>query len=275
MSAIDEKLLRSLLDQNLSSMKTFVQLTFNEFRSEMKELREENGELRKSLEFSQNVVDEMRKEMSDLKSSVRNNSSLSNTVVELSERLRIFEDNSRNKNIRITGVPEVGIENSEQSIARVQKLLSEKLRVENVQVSDAYRIGKIQSQSTQGPRPIIVKLLSVNDKICCFKSSIRLKGSNIFISDDVCKATLEIRRQKLDFLKQKRNEGFIAYFSGIEVIVKQRREPNQNVPPSNPSTLSSQRDSVVTEIPSRASTSANGNNVQPGNRQLRTKSNKK
>ena len=50
MSAIDEKLLRSLLDQNLSSMKTFVQLTFNEFRSEMKELREENRELRISLE---------------------------------------------------------------------------------------------------------------------------------------------------------------------------------------------------------------------------------
>ena len=119
----------------------------------------------------------MPKEMSDLKSSVRSNSSLSNTVVELSERLRIFEDNSRNKNIRMTGVPEVGIENSEQSIARVQKLLSEKLRVENVQVSDAYRIGKIQSQSNQGPRPIIVKLLSVNDKICCFKSSIRLKGA--------------------------------------------------------------------------------------------------
>ena len=78
----------------------------------------------KSLEFPQNEMNELRKEMSDPKTSDRNNSSLSKTVVQLSERLRIFEDISRNKNIRITSVPAVGNENSEQSITRVQNPLT-------------------------------------------------------------------------------------------------------------------------------------------------------
>ena len=103
----------------------------------------------------------MRKEMSELKSSDRSNSSSSNTEAELSERLRRFEDLSRYKNIGITAAPGVGNENSEQSITRVQKLLSEKLRLDNIQVGNAYRIDKIQSQSDQSPCPIIAKLLSL------------------------------------------------------------------------------------------------------------------
>ena len=80
--------------------------------------------------------------------------------------------------------------------------------MDNIQVGDAYRIGKIQSLSAQDLRPIIAKLLSVDEKMICFKSSI----SNILILVVFCKATLEIRRQKLDFPKQKRNEEFIAFF---------------------------------------------------------------
>ena len=50
----------------------------------------------------------------------------------------------------------------------------------------------------------------------------KLKGTNIFINEDVCKATMEIRKTKLKELKEKREQGFIAYFSGADLITKER-----------------------------------------------------
>ena len=49
-----------------------------------------------------------------------------------------------------------------------------------------------------------------------------LKGTDTFISEDVCKDTLPIRREKLGLLKDKRDEGFVAYFSGVNAVFKQR-----------------------------------------------------
>ena len=51
---------------------------FNESKNEIRELLEENSELRKSFEFSQNEMEEIRKEMSNLKFLDCYNSSLSN-----------------------------------------------------------------------------------------------------------------------------------------------------------------------------------------------------
>ena len=50
----------------------------------------------------------------------------------------------------------------------------------------------------------------------------RLKGSNLYINEDVSKATHEIRKLKMHELKEKRKQGLIAYFSGIQLIVKKR-----------------------------------------------------
>ena len=65
---------------------------------------------------------------------------------------------------------------------------------------------------------------TVNDKVTCFKSSKLLKGTDIYLNDDVSNATADIRRQKIATLKQKRNEGYIAYFRGADVITRRRRD---------------------------------------------------
>ena len=53
-------------------------------------------------------------------------------------------------------------------------------------------------------------------------------SSDTFIFDDVSNVILEIHRQKLDISKQKRREGYIVYFSGIEIITKRRRISRYN-----------------------------------------------
>ena len=143
------------------------------------------------------------------------------------ERLRKVEDENRKENLKIVGIPDTSGEKFEQTWNKAQKLISEKLGLPSMKIIDAYRAGKPSAQQTSS-RPIIAKLQSVNDKVSCFKSSIRLKGSEVFLSDDVCKATADIRRQKLDVLKEKRREGFIAYFRGAEIITKRRRDNHRS-----------------------------------------------
>ena len=226
--ALNEQSIKCILDLNLSSVKTFVQLMFDSVRSEVKDLREENLELRKSLEFTQNEMEKVKSELVQLKQDNGNNSFSQNLFDNVSDRVRALEDGSRVENIRITGLPELPSENSEQTQHKVQKLISEKLELNNIGIISAFRAGKNPPESSsQNPRPIIAKLSSVTNKIACFKSSNRLKGTSIFISEDVSKATMDIRSKKFHILKQKREEGFIAYFSGTDIVTKMRRNTQQ------------------------------------------------
>ena len=92
-----------------------------------------------------------------------------------------------------------------------------------MKIKSAFRIGNYDPQNSRGPRPIIAELSSVKDKITCFKSSKKLKGSRVYLADDVSKETAEIRRKKIPALKQKREEGFIAYFSGTDIITRPKK----------------------------------------------------
>ena len=63
----------------------------------------------------------------------------------------------------------------------------------------------------------------------CLKSAPKLKGTKIFINEDLSRAALDIRRRKLDELKEKRAQGYIAYFSGINIITKAKTDNPRNV----------------------------------------------
>ena len=225
---IDENTLKLLLDQNLSTIKSFVELITSKQEREINSLRQENSELQRSLEFTQSEVSSLKTEISELKNSmVANNSQ---NTQEISERVRTLEDRARVKNIRICGLTENEDENTEQTQNKVKKLLSEKLQINEVNINAAFRVG----QRTPGnePRTIIAELPSVRDKVACLKMSSRLKGTNVYVNEDVSRATQEIRKTKLPLLKQRRQEGNIAYFSGTEIIVKRRQ--TQNSPPPLP-----------------------------------------
>ena len=57
-------------------------------------------------------------------------------------RIRILEDGSRHKNIRITDLAELSHENSEQTQHKVDKLISENLQFKSVNISSTFRVGK-------------------------------------------------------------------------------------------------------------------------------------
>ena len=228
---------------------------FDNLHREIKELRGENVELKKSLEFSQYEIDSLKKNVPEVQNMLNNVGTVEQASADLTNRIRLLEDQGKKKNLRITGLPELSSENSEQTQEKVQKLITEKLNLNNVHVKSAYRAGANSMRTSNQPRPIIAKLSSFNEKISCFKASKELKGTNIYLSEDVSKATLDIRKQKLGALKEKRDQGFIAYFSGVEIISKPRNDRRNvgpgtgaNIVPLNVSPNLSQPETVAQSI---------------------------
>ena len=78
-----------------------------------------------------------------------------------------------------------------------------------------------------------MELSTTQEKFDCFKASHELRGTKTFVSEDISKATLELRKNELEFLAEKRQQGYMAYFLGADVIVKQRQGQLGNSAPDN------------------------------------------
>ena len=132
----------------------------------------------------------------------------------IAERVRILEYHSRRNNIIVEGLPEKENENKEILQASVRELLNKKLDV-NPPTDDMHRLGKKAGKKL---RPVLIKLKSHVDKPDCIRAAPRLKGTNIYINDDVSRATQQIRKSKMPELKQNRQQGMLAYFSCADIV---------------------------------------------------------
>ena len=98
---MDKKTISIILDQNLETVKSFIEMMITGVKKEVETLRKENQDLRNSLQFSQGEID-------DLKTTVRLQSEEIKTMrlntektAEVAERVRRLDDMSRRNNIRI------------------------------------------------------------------------------------------------------------------------------------------------------------------------------
>ena len=216
---MDVDVLNSMFKTNLETVKSFVELLFNKQRDEISELKTELSEVRRSLEFSQAELAETRElveTLTDAKASSGN----------LDHRMRTLEDLSKAKNLRISGLDERSNENPEQTLVTVQNFIRDRLQEPNVRVKDAFRVNVATDNTVR--REIIARLGSVNEKSACLRSRTKLKGSDIYVNEDVSYATQQIRKSLLPELKRKREEGYIAYFSGIRIKTRLRQTGNRN-----------------------------------------------
>ena len=215
-SNMDKASIELLFSTNLATIKSFVTTMFDSLKSEIAQVTNENVELQRSLEFSQSEITDLKAKCDFLEEKVI---SLGDNIpggTALENRIRIMEDWVRRKNLRITGVAELPNESEQQTTHAVQKLISEKMQVPDTKVLKAYRVSNRDGNNTQ--RSIVAHLATEQDRNNCLRATAKLKNSNVYVNDDVSSATLAIRRDKMDELKQKRRDGFIAYFSGAKIV---------------------------------------------------------
>lgn len=213
----------ALMEQHMETVKSFVQMFVDSFKSDLKAMREENYELKRSLEFSQSEITELKEKSKIQADVIKKLESRSINCEKLEEDVRKMDDNGRRANIIIDGLDERMDETPEQTQHKVQSLFNEKLDI-NVQLENANRIGKTSPSSSSKPRLVIVRFNRVSERQSVMRSSSKLKGTNIFLNDDVSRATMVIRKEKMEELKTKRKQGYIAYFSGADIKVVGRRQ---------------------------------------------------
>ena len=165
----------------------------------------------------------IRKDIDDLKESVRELTNKKNSISEPSEEsasttnatlksqqriLELHDRELRRNNIVVVGISEDEALNPQSS---VEKIFAEKLE-ENVSVVEARRLGK-KSPNNQGPRPILVRLPDYKSKVSLMRKRGKLKGTRIFINDDLTpfqKKNLSTIVQKMKDAKKDGKSAFIA-----------------------------------------------------------------
>lgn len=138
----------------------------------------------------------------------------------MEQRVNYQEDYSRRRNLRFSGVHEFSEgETWEQTAASVTKILDEKLQLPKVELERAHRVGPMNPSR---PRTIVARFVKFGDREAALRNARKLKGSGIYINEDLCAASQAIKNEQLPQLKQARLEGKIAYFKYTKLIVKNR-----------------------------------------------------
>ena len=158
-----------------------------------------------SLEMVMNQNVHFKKDITDLK---QKNANLENEI----ERLAMY---MARENIVITGVKEKENENVDEMVRRIcvdQMHLSPAF-AQNIEFQRIHRVGV---RSEMKPRPIKARFLRYGDKVAIQKNAKNLKGTGIFISDDLPWRIRRERQLQVPILQQARREGKKAFFSRTE-----------------------------------------------------------
>lgn len=211
---MDTELLNTLLQSQQAAYKGATDILVSQFNARISSMEEKITELHRSLEFSQHQIDELacenrklvserkedRKRLEDLSDS---NEALRVRVLELERRFNYQEDYSRRNNLRFNGVSELGGgETWEQTAENVKTLLQNKLQLSEVNIERAHRLGQRQDGKS---RTIVVRFSHYADREAVMRNASKLKGTRIYINEDLCPASQEIVKSQLPLLRQARD----------------------------------------------------------------------
>ncbi len=105
----------------------------------------------------------------------------------------------------------------------VSELLTNKLELPNIELEHAHRVGQLDAHRH---RTIVVRFTRYGDREAVMRNVTKLKGTRIYINEDLCPASQNIRKAQIPAMKQAKSEGKVAYFRHTELIIKE--QPNSD-----------------------------------------------
>lgn len=211
----------------LISNQNFEKLS-GEIKSNNTELHNELKELQRSLEYTQELLDTtVKKKDEEILELTQKIDSLEEKKIDrreiqiLQTRLSEAEDRARRKNLRIGGVFEEEEESWNDCEEKVLKIFEKKLKLPGIEIERAHRTG---GKKRDKARMIVLKLKSWKDKERILKEAKRLKGTNIFISEDYSKETMEIRSELWKKVKKHREDGKYAVINYKSLVVRDQKK---------------------------------------------------
>ena len=180
-------------------------------------IRETVDGLRDSLASTQQQLSEACEEIDSLKCKQHEIDRLTSEVsylrvktAHLEKKIDDQNEYSRRENLIIKGFPESKDENCLEKVNDIFR----KLDVGPFQLHRFHRLGKFTKLAPK-PRPMIVRFVCYQDKLSVLKKRTQLKGTNIFLQDDIdpeveaCQAKL---RPVMNYIRKIRPEAKIGIF---------------------------------------------------------------
>lgn len=217
---------KELLQQQQENFKGFVQLILDGTNKRLDGVIRDVQELKTSLEFSQDKLDEMtagHKEMATkIKLAEKTLEESKEELAAVFNKMDYIENQTRRTNIVVDGISDEKGENWMESEKKVRHMITSRLGLDgvNMELERAHRIGQYQEGGR--PRKIMVKLLRFKDKQMILSTAKKLKGSNIYINDDFSEALLQKRRELWPKLKAARDRGERAILKYDKLIILPR-----------------------------------------------------
>ncbi|KAK3853938.1 hypothetical protein Pcinc_039550 [Petrolisthes cinctipes] len=226
---MDLDAIKVLLDSQAKAFHTAMDFVAEQFKSRIQEAEATIQDLSRSLEFTQADVKDLQNEVKELRKlqseSVAPNDVLKSQVKDLEHRLNYQEDYSRRNNLRISGIVEKPGETWEETAISVSKLIEEKLQLPAVKLERAHRTGPVSSSR---PRIVTARFEKFHEREAVMRNARKLKGSNIYIDEDLCPTSQEIRKSQIPLMKKARAEGKIAFFKHTRLIIKDKSDNYQS-----------------------------------------------
>lgn len=224
---MDLEAIKVLLDAQNKTFKTAIDIVVNQLNSRIQKAEETAAEVIKSLEFTQTEVKELQCEVKKLRQSEVDKTkavdNLKQQLDELEKRVNYQEDYSRRKNLRFTGIEEQSSgETWEETAKNITKMMEEKLQIPGVTLERAHRTGSVTHSR---PRTVIARFAKYSDREAVIRNARKLKGTGIYINEDLCPASQEIKNSQIPLMKKAREEGKIAFFKQTRLIIKERGDP--------------------------------------------------
>lgn len=228
---MDSALMKTMLESQERAFKTALDVVVKQMNDQIYKLEGKISDLTSSLEFTQREVDDLKhnakdydKEKQDAKVKIEKLNEQIDTyntkIKELEDRLNYQEDYSRRNNVRISGVEERGAsETWEQTAAAVTSLLEEKMQLPGLVVERAHRVGMRRDDR---PRHILARFARYCDRDAVMRNSNKLRGTNIFMNEDLCAASQAVKNAQMPLLKQARAQGKVAFFRHTRLIIKEK-----------------------------------------------------
>lgn len=187
-----------------------------------------------------------------IKPIIEENQHLKAEVQTLNRKIKYLEDAKRKNNILIHGVQET--EKSYEELFTKIKTILEKINinVEKFEINKYHRLGQKQEGKT---RPILITFTSQVKKAEILKNKQQMPPRT-YITEDLSKETVEMRKNLQLQLKQVKESGKIAYIKNNKLIVKEKsegekRKRESSMSPSNVQTPPRQTEGKSIIAPSK------------------------
>lgn len=217
-----EKKMKQEYEEHEKKINDIIKSHLETTNKRLEEISKEVRDITESVEFTEGRLDEeiatVKDDISKMKSDVRLIERDLLDPNDVSEKLIELEDRSRRNNLRFDGLTEDTNETWDDCERKIQKILSDKLEItEDVEIERCHRMGKRKGNR---PRTIICKFLRFKDKQKILKNAKKLKNSGIYIYEDFCNDTMELRKSLWEEVMEHRRQGKFAFLNYRSIIVR-------------------------------------------------------